>query len=195
MLETPQLQQLLEEERRLRQRLREIETLLASKPGDETKAELAEPPEKRFIKILEMRDKELTRYASELEDKNRQLQLMISSLRLYQLLLESDPAAILGASRDLKLILYNRAALDVMGESLRDAIGKNLSEINFVGLDPYIPVLAQDSIRSGRPVIREIRRGKVKVQTRVYPLGTVSEIRGVLIRIFLGEGESPVSGV
>jgi PAS domain-containing protein len=136
-----------------------------------------------MVKILELRDRQLEQYASDLQAKNQQLQLWISSLELYQHIFESDPNCLIGVNRELKVVLYNKATLDAMGETIKDAIGKKISEMNFTRLDPYIPVLAEEALKGGRVMAREIARSQTRVVTRCYPLGSMREIRGVLLRI------------
>jgi PAS domain-containing protein len=172
-------QKLLRENEQLRRRVRELE-----ERTDDTRTQQHDEQEySQIIKVLELRDRQLEQYAKELEQKNQQLQLWISSLKLYQHIFESDPHCLVGVTRELKVVLYNKATLDVMGESIKESIGKNIAEVNFTKLDPYIPILVQEALKGGKLMTREIVRAGSKVQCRAYPLGSMREIRGALLRI------------
>jgi PAS domain-containing protein len=137
----------------------------------------------RLARLLEQRDKQLEDYAQELQQKNKQLQLWISTLELYQHIFESDPTILLGISREMKLLLFNSSAQSHMGADIRDKVGKSLNEVNFTDLDPYIPVLVQEALKTGQAREREVKRGERTIQTRCHPLGAENEPRGCLVRI------------
>lgn len=176
------VEKLLRENEDLRRRLRELEE--ARDKTEKTETQFRDEQDvSQIIKVLELRDRQLESYAKELESKNQQLQLWVNSLQLYQHIFESDPNCLLGVTRELKVVLYNKATLDMMGDTIKDGIGKNINDVSFAKLDPYIPVLTQETLKSGKMMVREITRTASRIQTRCYPLGSIREIRGALVRI------------
>ncbi len=177
------LEKLLKENEELRQKIKDLEENNEQRTA-ETRTQVHDDQEvSQIIKVLELRDRQLEDYAKELEAKNQQLSLWISSLQLYQHIFESDPNCLIGVTRECKVVLYNKSTQDVMGEGIKEAIGKHINEVNFAKLDPYIPVLCQEALKTSKMMTREIMRTGAKVQTRCYPLGSMRELRGALVRI------------
>jgi transcriptional regulator with PAS, ATPase and Fis domain len=167
---------LLRENRLLKQRVFELEQKLAKAPGGDTGLH-------HLKKIVEIRDKQVQTYTDELEKKNAQLQMWVSALRLYQEIFENDPSIMIGVNKDAKLVLYNKATLTILGDTFKENLNKHITQCNFSGLDQQIPLLVQEAMKAGKPKGRRLTSGKGYVESICYPLGVGGELRGALLKI------------
>ncbi len=168
-------EEVLRENRLLKQKLFELESKLKQPAIDTGQTHLR--------KLVELRDKQVEKYTDELERKNQQLQMWVSALRLYQDIFENDPSIMIGVNKDVKVVLYNKATLTIMGESFKDNLNRSISECNFTGIDPQIPTLVQESIKGGKARVRKLPKGKGYIESICYPLGLGQELRGALLKI------------
>ncbi len=188
-----ELQQALEENRRLKARLEDLEGTKrladplrpGSGPGSTTDVT-------KMVKLLEQRDKRLEGYAEELEDKavqleksvlelkkrNESLQATIGSLRLAQEILEHDPTPTIGLNKEGKLVLFNRAAETMLGPAVYKAIGKPVAEVF-----PEVADGVESTLKDGQRVERETSSltGGTHVVS-ILALGSQKEKRGVVLR-------------
>ncbi len=188
-----ELHQALEENRRLKARLEDIEGTKrladplrpGSGPGSTTDVT-------KMVRLLEQRDKRLEGYAEELEDKavqleksvldlkkrNESLQATIGSLRLAQEILEHDPTPTIGLNKEGKLVLFNRAAETMLGPAVYKAIGKPVAEVF-----PEVVDGVESTLKDGLRVEREASSlpGGTHVVS-ILALGSQKEKRGVVLR-------------
>ncbi len=187
------LRQLKWENRLLKQRAFELEEKLGKPAGPLEGA----GPDTSVLKLLKTKDERLESYASELEQKrdelkntvqelekrNGQLSLWMSTLRLYQEIFENEAAAMVGVNRDGKVVLFNRSAPQVLGEKFHSALHQPIEAVDFSSFDPTTPALVRSTLASRQPATRSIRvRGRL-VTTTVYPLGSEKELSGALVKI------------
>lgn len=188
------LQKALEENRRLKARLDEIEGPKSVpspiRPGT---GQGATTDVTKMVKLLEQRDKRLETYAEELEEKqvelekvvvelkkkNENLQATIGSLRLAQEILENDPTPTMGLNKEGRLLLFNRAAETTFGPSVVKALGKPIAE-----LCPDLADGVEAALKDGRRVERDVRSlpGGTYAAS-ILALGSQREKRGLVIRL------------
>jgi PAS domain-containing protein len=190
------VKKLARENARLKQRVFDLENELSRRTSTETREKTGIS---QVVKLLERKDHALAAYATELEDKSRELEAMVTelkkkneelslwvtTLRLYQEIFENDVTILLGLNKEGKLILFNKAAISLLGGGLPQLIMRDIEEINFEGLDREIPRLARDVIVSKNLRTRSTTRDKRRVTTTAIPLKSQTEFRGVLLRISL----------
>jgi PAS domain-containing protein len=178
-----EIERVLSENRQLRERIADLEERLRGTTRHLGQKVTESPQYVQIQKILEMRDKQLQVYTKELEEKNNQLSLWMSTLLLYQHIFENDPACLIGVNRDLKIVLFNRTATQVMGESFRQYLGKPLGEVDLSGFDPAVAGLAAETVKTGRTTQRRSDSAGRHVEISCYPLGSAVELKGVLVRL------------
>lgn len=181
---------LLQENARLKQKVFELEEELRKVRG-------GGPSESKYVKLLELKDTTLEQYAQELEAKrdqlekvvgelekrNEQLQLWMSTLRLYQEFFENEPSAMIAVNREGRVVLFNRTAVEMLGEKFKAAHLKPIEEVDFRSFDPAIPRLARETLQGKRPADRAVRIRGRRVTTAYYPLGEAPDIRGALVKL------------
>jgi len=148
-------------------------------------------------KLLQQKDVTLEQYAAELEEKrselqqtvqelekrNEQLQLWMATLRLYQELFEHDREGMIAVNRDGKIVLYNRTAVDILGERFKDALYKPIEEADFSSFDPGAAAMVRDALGKHKPSERTVSVRGRRVTTTVFPVGTEGDPRGALLKI------------
>lgn len=180
------LSKLIEENQQLKLKVQELESRL--KLGADPRA--ARPPGESMAydqmrKVLELRDRQLQEHAAKLEAQNQQLQAWVATLEMYQHIFESDPAILIGISREMKIVLYNKAALDTLGEGVRACVGKPFKAVDFTPLDPGVSVLVEQALKTAQPQRRRVARGTKIIDSQVLPLKVGSESKGVLLKILI----------
>jgi PAS domain S-box-containing protein len=187
------LRQLKWENKMLKQRVFELEEKLQKVEPPSVKKE----HDSSVMKLLRTKDERLEKYASEMEQKrselkntiqeletrNAQLSLSVSTLRLYQEIFENEAAAMIGVDRDGKVILFNRTAPQVLGEKLRSALHQPIETVDFASFDPSTPALVRATLQNRQPSTRSVRVRDRQVTTVVYPLGSQGEPTGALVKI------------
>lgn len=187
------LRQLKWENRLLKQRVFELEEKLGKVAGPKESA----GHDTSVLKLLKTKDERLEKYASELEQKrdelqdtvqelekrNGQLSLWMSTLRLYQEIFENEAAAMVGVNKDGKVVLFNRTAPQVLGEKFRAALHQPIESVDFSSFDPSTAALVRSTLVSRQPATRSLRVRDRLVTTTVYPLGSEKEPTGALVKI------------
>lgn len=193
------LRRMVEENQQLKQHVLELERRLEEQKKER---ETRGPQDLgKVLKLLEKRDQTLEEIAEELQrkkdeleqvvvklgERNEQLQLWVSTLALYQELLEMEPYAILGINREGALVLYNQTALRIFGDGIKRWRGHEVEDLDFSGADPGTPALVRQVLREGKSSARTITRGTRSITTTAYLIGTQAEPRGVLVKIAVAD--------
>ena len=187
------LRQLKWENRLLKQRVFELE----EKQGKPAGPKEGQGHDTAVLKLLKTKDERLEKYAGELEQKrdelqntveelekrNGQLSLWMSTLRLYQEIFENEAAAMVGVNKDGKVVLFNRTAPQVLGEKFRAALHQPIEAVDFSSFDPSTPSLVRTTLVSRQPASRSLRVRDRIVTTTVYPLGSEKDPTGALLKI------------
>jgi hypothetical protein len=187
------LHQLKWENRMLKQRVFELEEKLqkveppsVKKEHDSSVTKLLRTKDERLEKYaseMEQKRSELTKTIKELETRNAQLSVGVSTLRLYQDIFENEAAAMVGVSPDGTVILFNRTAPQVLGDKLRAALHQPIERVDFTSVDPSTPALVRATLQTRQPATRSLRVRDRQVTTAVYPLGSAGEPTGALLKI------------
>lgn len=180
------LSKLIEENQQLKRKVQELESRLKlgtdSRIGKSAGESMAYD---QMRKVLELRDRQLQEHAAKLEAQNQQLQAWVATLEMYQHIFESDPAILIGISRGMKIVLYNKAAIGTFGENFRACVGKPFKEVDFSPLDPAIPSIVEQALKTAQAQRRRIARGANIIDSQALPLKAGSESKGVLLRILI----------
>lgn len=132
---------------------------------------------------LEEKRAELQRTVDELQKRNEQLKLWMASLRLYQELFEYDREGMIAISPEGKIVLYNQATEEILGEKVKEMVYKSVDEADFGSFDPEIPKMVREALENHRSSERvSTIRGR-RVTSTVFPLGRGGDFRGVLLKI------------
>ncbi|HZE98344.1 MAG TPA: PAS domain-containing protein [Planctomycetota bacterium] len=191
--ETP-IRQLLGENQRLKQKLFEAEEKIRKTSGTATSTSSGNTS---VLKLIEHKDFQIQQYTARLEEKKEQLEeatqelerkkaelsLWMSALRLCQELLANDASALVGVSRDGKVLLFNHTAPQVLGEKFKEALHKPIESVDFKAFDPETPRRVREAMTSGKQAESTVVVRDRKIITSVHPLGTAGDSQGVLIRI------------
>ena len=198
-MDEERIERLSEENHRLKKRVQELEASLGT---GQRKLEEEETQISRTVKLLKMKDQTLDQYAAELEKKrealeemvdqlqkkNNQLQVWVSTLRLYQDILEKDPAAVIGLNPDGKVILFNQSAERMFAGGAKTLLGQTLDAIDFSGHNPRIPSLVNKVKETFAPVDQEAEIDGRKIHTLALPMGKGAQFHGVLLKISVSGG-------
>lgn len=132
----------------------------------------------QFRKLLELRDNQVKRYTEELERKNQQLQSWLSALRMYQEVFEIDPAMMFAVNKQGKLLLFNRAAIEYVGDPAA-LVNKSVSDLPGFGtlVQQLISDLKNAAMRNG-----EITVSGRRISIQVFRIGNDQDLRGYLCR-------------
>ena len=193
-MERDLVSELLEENRLLQERIAELEEDLGI---GRSKLERETTQITRVVKLLENKDRILEEYTSELErkreeledavnrleDRNERLELMVSALRLYQDLLEHEPAAILGLNRQGELILFNRAAGLLFGTGIKDLLGRDLGGLPLPEGFPNLRERVKEVLGDFAAREEDIRSQGFEVKISVHPMGSGELFHGVLVQV------------
>jgi len=188
-MDEQRLHEILEENRRLRQRLVDLEERqldTRSQPSfqrDKTHVT-------KVLKLLEQRDHTVEDIASKLDQVQAELETATEQVRLHRLALDlavgtldPGPVILLAFSGDGKLLLHNRAAAESFGDRIRQWRFHDVDDMDFNALDPYLPVFLKQVLASGRSTVRAAERGPRKITTDVTVLGALPNLDGALLRI------------
>ena len=180
------------ENERLKERVSELEKKLGRSGETQRRT-----PDSNVLKLIEQKNVRLEEYAAELEQKhellqeaakelsqrNEQLSLWMTTLKLYAQIFENEASAMIGLNREGKVILFNKTAPSIVGESVKSALHKPIDTIDFGSLDPATPRLVQEALSSHKQVANLVRVFDKQVSTVVYPMGSEGEGSGVLVKI------------
>lgn len=179
--EAPRVRQILSENRSLREKVFELEEKLR-------KAEHQDPSS--VIKLLRVKDQALEQRAAELEKtvlelekRNQQLHLWMSTLRLYQEIFENEPSAMIGVNPEGRIVLFNRTAPQLLGEKFAQALHKPIEAADFGSFDPGTARLVREALERKAPASTSLRVRDRQVTTAVFPLGAGDAVVGAVVRI------------
>ena len=187
------------ENKHLKERILDMEKKINRSGGGETQRRA---PDMGVMKLIEQKNARLEEYAAELEQKhdllqeatkemaqrNEQLSLWMSTLKLYAQIFENEVAAMIGLNQDGKIILLNKNAPSVLGQELKEHLYKPIDSLDFSSLDPNTPTLVQQVLSDHKEVSSKVEAGGRKVTTVVYPMGSESEGAGALVKITVDSG-------
>ena len=193
------IERLSEENHRLKKRVLELEETLGT---GRRKLEEETTRISRTVKLLQLKDQTLDQYAAELEKKrealeemveklqkkNDQLQVWVSALRLYQDILENDPAAVIGLNPAGKVILFNQSAERMFAGGAKTLLGQALDALDFSRHNPRIPSLVNTVKQTFAPVDQEVENNGRKIHTLALPMGKGAKFYGVLLKISVSGG-------
>jgi PAS domain S-box-containing protein len=196
------IRQLTQENKQLKEKVKDLEAKIAKIMDETHRFQMGKKEEmSRVIKLLEHKDRtreqfiieleekniKLEQTVKEMEEKNKQMQFMLASLRLYQEILEYEPALILAVSSDGKLILFNKAAASTLGESLTKNINRSIYEVDFSPVDPKIPEFIKEVFKNQKSMRRTVLRDKREIVSSGYLVKIANEVRGMVLRITIGQ--------
>ena len=177
------VRQLRTENARLKQRVFELE----EKARTSSPASVATSTgSTSVLKLIEHKDFQIQQYSARLEEKKEQLEEAVREverLRLSHDLFENDPSALIGVGREGRLLLVNRAAVQVLGEKVRESLQQPLDQVDFRAADPETPRRFQEALAGGKPVESSILARDRRIVTTIRPVGKDADSRGALIRI------------
>ncbi|MBV8881188.1 MAG: hypothetical protein JO332_14580, partial [Planctomycetaceae bacterium] len=135
------IRQLLSENQRLKQRVFELEEKartaspapVATSTGNTSVLKLIESKDfqlQQYSARLEEKKEQLEEASKELERKKSEMNLWMSAVRLCQELFENDASALIGVSREGRILLFNRSAPQVLGEKFRDSLHKPIESVD-----------------------------------------------------------------
>lgn len=181
------LRQLKWENRLLKERVVELEekvrkagaTAGSSASKDTSVLKLLKSKDERLEKITG----DLQRTIEELEKRNSELSLRMTTLKLYQEIFETDDAAMIAVNPEGKVVLFNRAAPQILGEKFRQALQQPVESADFRSVDPATPNYVRATLSSRMPSTHTVRVRDRRIATSVFPLGTTQEPSGALVKI------------
>ena len=192
--EVTAIRQLLQETQRLKQKVFELE----EKARKSSSASVATSTgSTSVLKLIEHKDFQLQQYSARLEEKKEQLEeatkeldlkkteinLWMAAVRLCQELFESDASALIGVSREGRILLFNHTAPQVLGEKFRDSLHQPIESVDFRAFDPETPRRLKETLASGKPADSSVVVRDRRILTRIQPVGKGAESCGALIRI------------
>ncbi|OHB69442.1 MAG: hypothetical protein A2W23_10000 [Planctomycetes bacterium RBG_16_43_13] len=89
----------------------------------------------------------------------------------------------LGLNRGGEIILFNKSALELFGETLQSMVMHDVDELNFSSIDPGIPQLVKKVIGKQEKVQVNTKIGSKCISTLGIPLKSKTEFRGLLLKI------------
>jgi PAS domain-containing protein len=189
------VRQLLSENQRLKQRVFELEekartdkdkAAVSTSTGSTSVLKLIEHKDfqlQQYVARLEEKKEQLDEATQELEAKKGELNLWISAVRLCQALFENDASALIGVSKDGRILLFNQTAPQVLGEKFKDSLHQPIETVDFRAFDPDTPRKLREAVVSGKSVESSIVVRDRRVLTTIQPVGKGADSRGALIRI------------
>jgi PAS domain-containing protein len=186
------IRQLLSENQRLKQRVFELEEKARTSTHTATST-----GQTSVLKLIEHKDFQLQQYQARIEEKKEQLEeaskeleaakaelaLSAAAVRLCQEAFDADPAAVIGVDRNGRVVLFNRNALQLLGEKFGDALHKPIDGVDFRAFDPDTARKSRESMASGKPAESSVVVRDRRIQTSIQPFGRGTDAAGALIRI------------
>lgn len=177
------LRQLKWENRMLKQRVFELEEKIKGIGSSSRHPKVESQQDSSVFRLLKTKNEQLEEQREELRRTVEQLSLWMSTLRLYQEIFENEAAAMVGVNKDGKIVLFNRTAPELLGDSFKEALHKPIEDVNFGAFDPSTPSLVRQTLSSRRPASHSVKVGLRQVTTAVYPLGSEKDPTGALVKI------------
>lgn len=188
------VRQLLSENQRLKQRVFELEekartsgkTPVATSTGSTSVLKLIEHKDfqlQQYIARLEEKKEQLDEARKELEAGKTELNLWVSAVRLAQSLFENDASALIGVNKDGRILFFNQAAPQMLGEKFKDSLHQSIDTVDFRAFDPDTSRKFKEALTGGRPVESSIVVRDRRIVTRIQPVGKGADCRGAILRI------------
>ena len=194
------VRRLLTENQRLKQRVFELEEKIrktaSQSEGQQTGTAILKLIEHKDSQLqsaiarLEEKKEQLSDAAQELQKRTEELQRRTDdlarwadSLRLYQEIFDNDASAMIGVNRDARIILLNRKAPQILGETVKAALHQSIENVDFSAFDPSTPRRVREALSARKPVDTSMVVRDRRILTSIYPIGTESEARGAFLRI------------
>jgi PAS domain-containing protein len=183
---------LLSENQRLKQKVFELEEKartsapVATSTGNTSVLKLIEHKDfqlQQYSARLEEKKEQLEEATRELERRKSELNLWISAVRLCQELFENDASALIGVSREGRILLFNHSAPQVLGEKFKDSLHLPIETVDFRAFDPDTPRKLKEALVSGKQVDSSLVVRDRRILTTIQPVGKGADSRGALIRI------------
>jgi PAS domain-containing protein len=190
----PDLNSLLDEMRRLRRVVGDLEERVRTQQG---RGERDSSQVANVMKLLKQKDSRLGEMDEQLEQKNEQLQALVdqlkrkneelttwvSSLRLYQDIFENEPSAMIGLNLEGRILLFNKAAAEMFGDAIKTSLMKEIESLDFAAVDPQAPALARRVLRERAPQAAMRADAARSVESRAFPIRVGMDVKGVLLKI------------
>lgn len=187
------IRQLLSENQRLKQKVFELEekvrtsaSPVATSTGSTSVLKLIEHKDfqlQQYSARLEEKKEQLEEATKELESRKSELNLWMSAARLCQAIFENDASALVGVSRDGRILLFNQTAPQLLGEKFKDSLHKPIESVDFRAFDPDTPRKLKEALASGKQSDSSIIVRDRRILTTIQPVGKGADSRGALIRI------------
>jgi len=195
------LQRLAAENKRLQDRVVELESELGRLEGGQAQGQV-EATTRKFVKLIQAKDQTLSKYAEELEEKqealektlaevqekNRELTNSLAAIRFFQDILANDPAIIVGFDADRNIAHFNSSAEQFFGAALAGMLFQPAAALPCEELQPRLGALLDEVLEKG-----ELRGGPLRARgadyhLAVFPLRSAEGIRGAVLRLVRIEG-------
>ncbi|MHC4883529.1 MAG: hypothetical protein ACYTGH_00440 [Planctomycetota bacterium] len=133
---------------------------------------------------MEQKALELESLVQELNQRAQEQENNLAVLRLYQLIFENEPTAILGCDREGSLIQFNAAAVRYFGVGLHAALLGPVGKLKLPDAPDFdFEEVFQEALQGRVDLKHEIQCGKQKVFLRAYRLDDGMILRGVILRL------------
>lgn len=130
---------------------------------------------------LAQKNAQLEKLVDQLRRKNQELSTWIASLRLYQDIFENEPAIMIGLNLEGRILLFNKAAGEHFGDTIRSALMKDFDALELGRLDPAAPALIRRALTERKMLSSRSGGG----ETLAIPIRTGAEVKGVLLKMTL----------
>ncbi|HEY3226701.1 MAG TPA: hypothetical protein VGK61_06900 [Planctomycetota bacterium] len=188
-MDEERLHEIVEENRRLRQRVFDLEQRQVETRGqpafsrDQTHVT-------KVLRLLEQRDHtvediaaKLDKAAEDLEEARGRARSLEEAAELATQAFSDGPELLLVFSREGKLLLHNRAADGALGGKLTELRLREVEAIDWSGLDPYLPVFLRQLLATRASATRSSERGPRKISAAGTVLGVPPDLKGVVLKI------------
>jgi PAS domain-containing protein len=132
-----------------------------------------------YAEELERKNQELQRLVAQLEEKNEELQIWIHSLRLYQDIFEHESSLMIGVNAEGKIVLFNKAVTDRLGETFPQYLFRDIEEVDFGAFGGGVGPLVREALEHRERRISEREAATVAV----FPIVGADHLRGALVKI------------
>ena len=156
--------------------------------------------ESRIFELVKQKDKALAEYAARMEQKARELEFLVRELnqrneelsnglavlRLYQAMFENEPAGIVGADREGRIIQFNTSAVRFFGVGLHALRLQHVSSLTLQGVGGEPPSLGElfaKTLASGEEGSLLVKAQSGRLRVSCHRLEDISGLRGVVFRV------------
>jgi PAS domain S-box-containing protein len=189
---------LMVENRKLRQRVFELEEQLARGAPEPRTTDQQPTHPTRVLQLIRQKDEALGSYAAELEDKTAQLQKAVEELqrknlelnnwlaamRLYQEIFENEPAALIGFDREFQVVHFNRAAVRLFGNAVGKSVLEDVRSLPLEQISTEVREMIDQSMAAAAPMEKKFRSDQGIHFVLVFPLlDPEGKLRGGMLRV------------